>query len=119
KRKKRSEAVPLNQLPVLVPKPPIPRRADLSYVVQLLHQVLQGKRRIDRRCQNIEKFLHQSSEHESPSAERSEDFMDAEGGEDEDQDSEGGVDEAEYAPYRRATKPKEHPADSTNTASED
>ncbi|MED6202126.1 hypothetical protein PIB30_102145 [Stylosanthes scabra] len=58
-------------------------------------------------------------EHESPSAERSEDFMDAEGGEDEDQDSEGGVDEAEYAPYRRATKPKEHPADSTDTASED
>ncbi|MED6154201.1 hypothetical protein PIB30_109979 [Stylosanthes scabra] len=58
-------------------------------------------------------------EPESPSAERSEDFMDAEGGEDEDQNSEGGVDEAEYAPYRRATKPKEHPADSTDTASED
>ncbi|MED6153319.1 hypothetical protein PIB30_100719, partial [Stylosanthes scabra] len=58
KRKKRSEAVPLNQLPALVPKPPTPRRADLSYVVQLLHQVLPGQRRIDRRCQNIEKFLH-------------------------------------------------------------
>ncbi|MED6199958.1 hypothetical protein PIB30_080711, partial [Stylosanthes scabra] len=54
-------------------------------------------------------------EHEPPSA----DFMDAEGGEDDDQDSEGGVDEAEYAPYRRATKPKEHPDDSTNTASKD
>ncbi|MED6154452.1 hypothetical protein PIB30_112713, partial [Stylosanthes scabra] len=60
-----------------------------------------------------------TSEHESPSAERSADFMDAEGGEDEDQDSEGGVDEAEYAPYHRTTKPKEHPADSTDTASED
>ncbi|MED6141292.1 hypothetical protein PIB30_101901 [Stylosanthes scabra] len=132
KRKKRSEAVPLNQLPAVVSKPPTPRRADLSYVVQLLHQVLQGQRRIDRRCQNIEKFLHHTfpdfdisqldpvtPEHESPSAERSEDFMDAEGGEDEDQDSEGGVDEAEYAPYRRATKPKEHPANSIDTASED
>ncbi|MED6150482.1 hypothetical protein PIB30_072722 [Stylosanthes scabra] len=58
-------------------------------------------------------------EHEPPSGERSEDFMDAEGGEDDDQDSEGGVDEVEYAPYRRATKPKEHPDDSTDTASED
>ncbi|MED6140772.1 hypothetical protein PIB30_096695 [Stylosanthes scabra] len=58
-------------------------------------------------------------EHEPPSAERSEDFMDTEGGEDDDQDSEGGVDEAEYAPYRCATKPKEHPDDSTDTASED
>ncbi|MED6190817.1 hypothetical protein PIB30_109693, partial [Stylosanthes scabra] len=107
KRKKRSEAVPLNQLPALVPKPPTPRRADLSYVVQLLHQVLQRQRRIDRRCQTIEKFLHHTfpdfdisqldpvtPEHESPSAEQ-------------------------YAPYRRTTKPKEHPADSTDTASED
>ncbi|MED6224370.1 hypothetical protein PIB30_083285 [Stylosanthes scabra] len=98
KRKKRSEVVPLNQLPALVPKPPTPRRApDLGYVMQLLHQVLQGQRRIDRRCQNIEKFLHHAfpdfdisqldpitPEHEPPSAERSEDFMDAEGGEDED-----------------------------------
>ncbi|MED6117637.1 hypothetical protein PIB30_111723, partial [Stylosanthes scabra] len=42
KRKKRSEAVPLNQLPALVLKPPTPRRADLSYVVQLLHQVYKG-----------------------------------------------------------------------------
>ncbi|MED6211742.1 hypothetical protein PIB30_076560 [Stylosanthes scabra] len=58
-------------------------------------------------------------EHEPPSAERSEEFMDAEGGEDDDQDLEGGVDEAEYAPYRRVTKPKEHPADSTDTASEE
>ncbi|MED6175297.1 hypothetical protein PIB30_077091 [Stylosanthes scabra] len=41
KKKKRSEAVPLNQLPALVPKPPTPRRApDLGYVMQLLHQVL-------------------------------------------------------------------------------
>ncbi|MED6188459.1 hypothetical protein PIB30_086151 [Stylosanthes scabra] len=133
KRKKRSEAVPLNQLPALVPKPPIPRRApDLGYVVQLLHQVLQGQHRIDRRCQNIGRFLHHTfpdfdisqldlvtPEHEPPSAERSEDFMDAEGGEDDDQDSEGGVDEAEYTPYRRATKPKEHPDDSTDTALED
>ncbi|MED6140306.1 hypothetical protein PIB30_091892 [Stylosanthes scabra] len=93
KRKKRSEAVPLNQLPALVPKPPTPRRAP-----------------------NLEPV---TPEHEPPSAERSEDFMDAEGGEDEDPDSEGGVDEAEYAPYRRATKPKEHPDDSTDTASED
>ncbi|MED6127008.1 hypothetical protein PIB30_083948 [Stylosanthes scabra] len=93
KRKKRSEAIPLNQLPALVPKPPTPRRApDLEPV---------------------------TPEHEPPSAKRSEDFMDAEGGEDEDQDSEGGVDEAEYAPYHRATKPKEHPDDSTDTASED
>ncbi|MED6112487.1 hypothetical protein PIB30_062175 [Stylosanthes scabra] len=133
KRKKRSEAVPLNQLPALVPKPPTPRRApDLGYVVQLLHQVLQGQRRIDRRCQNIQRFLQHTfpdfdisqldpvtPEHEPPSAERSEDFMDAEGGEDDNQDSEGGVDEAEYAPYHRATKPKEHPDDSTDTASED
>ncbi|MED6116429.1 hypothetical protein PIB30_100290, partial [Stylosanthes scabra] len=58
-------------------------------------------------------------EHEPPSAEHSKDFMNAEGGEDDDQDSEGGVDEMEYAPYRRATKPKEHPDDSTDTASED
>ncbi|MED6199912.1 hypothetical protein PIB30_080263 [Stylosanthes scabra] len=58
KRKKRSEAVPLNQLPALVPKPPTPRQApDLGYVVQLLHQVLQGQCRIDRRCQNIQRFL--------------------------------------------------------------
>ncbi|MED6135810.1 hypothetical protein PIB30_050113 [Stylosanthes scabra] len=72
KRKKRSEAVPLNQLPALVPKPPTPQRApDLGYV---LDQV--------------------TPEHEPPSAERSEDFMDAEGDEDDDQDSEGGVDEA-------------------------
>ncbi|MED6113115.1 hypothetical protein PIB30_067881 [Stylosanthes scabra] len=99
KRKKRSEAVPLNQLPALVPKPPTPRRApDLGYVVRTPDPV--------------------TPEHESPSAERSEDFMDAEGGEDDNQDSEGGVDEAEYAPYRRATKPKEHPDDSTDTASE-
>ncbi|MED6189715.1 hypothetical protein PIB30_098712, partial [Stylosanthes scabra] len=49
KRKKRSEAVPLNQLPALVPKPPTPRRTpDLGYVMQLLHQVLQGHRKIDR-----------------------------------------------------------------------
>ncbi|MED6129171.1 hypothetical protein PIB30_105253 [Stylosanthes scabra] len=103
KRKKRSEAVPLNQLPALVPKPPTPRRApDLSYVVQLLHQLDPV-----------------TPEHEPPSAERSEDFVDAEGGEDDDQDSEGGVDEAEYAPYRRATKPNEHPDDSIDTASED
>ncbi|MED6123727.1 hypothetical protein PIB30_052035 [Stylosanthes scabra] len=133
KRKKKSEAVPLNQLPVLVSKPPTPRRApDLGYVVQLLHQVLQGQRIIDRRCQNIQRFLQHTfpdfdisqldpvtPEHEPPLAERSEDFMDAEGGEDDDQDSEGGVDEAEYEPYRRATKPKEHPDDSTDTASED
>ncbi|MED6116958.1 hypothetical protein PIB30_105283 [Stylosanthes scabra] len=111
KRKKRSEAVPLNQLPALVKKPLTPRRADLGYVVQLLHQVLQGQRRIDRRPGHTRAG--------TPSAERSEDFMDAKGGEDEDQDSEGGVDEAEYAPYRRATKPKEHPDDSTDTASED
>ncbi|MED6211810.1 hypothetical protein PIB30_077077, partial [Stylosanthes scabra] len=127
KRKKRSEAVPLNQLPALVPKPLTPRRApDLGYVVQLLHQVLQGQCRIDRRCQNIERFLQHTfpdfdisqldpvtPDHEPPSAERSEDFMDAKGGEDDDQDSEGGVDEAEYAPYHRATKPKEHLDDST------
>ncbi|MED6201225.1 hypothetical protein PIB30_092813 [Stylosanthes scabra] len=133
KRKKRSEAVPLNQLPALVPKPRTPRRApDLGYVVQLLHQVLQGQRRIDRRCQNIQRFLQYTfpdfdisqldpvtPEHEPPLAERSEDFMDAEGGEDDDQDSEGGVDKAEYAPYRRATKPKEHPDDSTDIALED
>ncbi|MED6188792.1 hypothetical protein PIB30_089292 [Stylosanthes scabra] len=91
KRKKRSEAVPLNQLPALVPKPPIPRTwLDLV-----------------------------TPEHEPPSAKRSKDFMDAEGGEDDDQDSEGGVDEVEYAPYRHSTKPKEHPDDSTDTASED
>ncbi|MED6116321.1 hypothetical protein PIB30_099234 [Stylosanthes scabra] len=111
-KNKRSEAVPLNQLPALVPKPPTPR--------------------IDWRCQNIQRFLQHTfpdfdisqldpvtPEHEPPSGERSEDFMDAEGGEDDDQDSGGGVDEAEYAPYRRATKPKEHPDDSTDTASED
>ncbi|MED6177021.1 hypothetical protein PIB30_093824 [Stylosanthes scabra] len=98
----------------------------------LLHQVLQGQRRIDRRCQNIQGFLQHTfpdfdisqlepvtPEHEPPSAERSEDFMDAEGCEDNDQDSEGGVDEAEYAAYHHATKPKEHRDDSTDTASED
>ncbi|MED6177029.1 hypothetical protein PIB30_093881 [Stylosanthes scabra] len=113
KRKKRSEAVSLNQLPALVLKPPTPWRAtDLGYVMQLLHQVLQGQRRIDRRCQIIERFLQHTfpdfdisqldpvtPEHEPPSAERSEDFMDAEGGEDDDQDSERGVDEADDKPY--------------------
>ncbi|MED6162567.1 hypothetical protein PIB30_071729 [Stylosanthes scabra] len=97
----------------------------------LLHQVLQGQRRINRRCQNIQRFLQHTfpdfdisqldpitPDHEPPLAERSEDFMDAEGGEDDDQDSEGGVDEAEYAPYLRTTKPKEHPDDSTDLASE-
>ncbi|MED6135501.1 hypothetical protein PIB30_047115 [Stylosanthes scabra] len=133
KRKKRSEAVPLNQLPALVPKPPTPWQApDLGYVMLLLHQVLQGQRRIHRRCQNIQRFLQHTfpdfdisqldsvtPEHEPPSAERFEDFMDAAGGEDDDQDLEGGADEVEYAPYRRTTKPKEHLDDSTDTASED
>ncbi|MED6226034.1 hypothetical protein PIB30_099509 [Stylosanthes scabra] len=103
KRKKRSEAGPSNPLPAPAPKPLALRRAlDLGYVVQLLHQLDPV-----------------TPEHEPPSAEQSKDFMDAEGGEDDDQDLEGGVDEAEYAPYRRATKPKEHPADSTDIASED
>ncbi|MED6223227.1 hypothetical protein PIB30_071898 [Stylosanthes scabra] len=103
KRKKRSEAVPLNQLPALVPKPPTPWRApNLGYGVQLLH-------RLDP----------VTPEHEPPSAECSEDFRDTEGGEDNDQESEGGVDEVQYAPYCRATKPKEHPDDFTDTASED